>query len=71
MAKIAHNPLRFGEGVGTELQTRTKRDRKTTSVADARNILSLMLYLICNSNVNFYKHPFHFSMIQLSMIHSV
>ncbi len=33
MDKIAHNPLRFGEGFGPELQTRV---RKTTNVADAR-----------------------------------
>ncbi len=37
MAKIAHNPLRFGEGFGPELQTRIKRVRKTTNVADARD----------------------------------
>ncbi len=35
MAKIAHNPLRFGEGFGQELQTRIKRVRKTTNMADA------------------------------------
>ncbi len=37
MAKIAHNPLRFGEGFGPELQTHIKRVRKTTNVADARD----------------------------------
>ncbi len=37
MAKIAHNPLRFGEGFCPELQTRIKRVRKTTNVADARD----------------------------------
>ncbi len=35
MAKIAHNPLRFD--FGSELQTRIKRVRKTTNVADARD----------------------------------
>ncbi len=35
MAKIAHNPLHFGEGFGPELQTRIKHIRKTTNVADA------------------------------------
>ncbi len=39
MAKIAHNPLRFGEGFGPELQTRIKRVRKTTNVADAHDRL--------------------------------
>ncbi len=37
MAKIAHNPLRFGEGFSPELQTQIKCVRKTTNVADARN----------------------------------
>ncbi len=37
MAKIAHNPLCFGKGFGPELQTRIKRVRKTTNVADARD----------------------------------
>ncbi len=37
MAKIDHNPLRFGEGFGPELQTRIKRVRKTTNMADARD----------------------------------
>ncbi len=37
MAKIAHNPLRSGEGFGPELQTRIKRVRKTTNLADARD----------------------------------
>ncbi len=37
MAKIAHNPLHFGEGFGPELQTRIKRVRKITNVADARD----------------------------------
>ncbi len=37
MDKIAHNPLRFGEGFGPELQTCIKRVRKTTNVADARD----------------------------------
>ncbi len=32
MAKIAHNPLHFGEGFGPELQTRIKSVRKTTNV---------------------------------------
>ncbi len=35
MAKIAHNPLRFGDGFGPELQTRIKRVRKTANVKDA------------------------------------
>ncbi len=35
MAKIAHNPLRFGDGFGLELQTRIKRVTKTTNVVDA------------------------------------
>ncbi len=35
MAKIAHNPLRFDKGFGQELQTRIKRVRKTTNMADA------------------------------------
>ncbi len=35
MAKIAHNPLRFAEGFGPELQTRIKHIRKTTNVEDA------------------------------------
>ncbi len=35
MAKIAHNPLRFGDGFGPELQTRIKRFTKTTNVVDA------------------------------------
>ncbi len=33
--KIAHNPLRFGEGFGPELQTHIKRVRKTTNMPDA------------------------------------
>ncbi len=37
MAKIAHNPLHFGEGFSPELKTRIKRVRKTTNVADARD----------------------------------
>ncbi len=37
MANISHNPLRFGKGFGPELQTRIKRVRKTTNVADARD----------------------------------
>ncbi len=37
MAKIAHNPLRFGEGFGPELQTPITRVRKTTNVSDARD----------------------------------
>ncbi len=34
-AKIANNPLRFGEGFCLELQTRIKRVIKTTNVVDA------------------------------------
>ncbi len=37
MAKIAHNPLRFGEGFSPEIQTRIQHVRKTTNVADARD----------------------------------
>ncbi len=37
MPKIAYNPWRFGEGFCPELQTRIKRFRKTTNVADARD----------------------------------
>ncbi len=37
MAQITHNPLRFGDGFGPELQTRIKRVRKTTNMADARD----------------------------------
>ncbi len=33
MAKIAHNPLRFDDGFGPELQT----ERKITNVADAHD----------------------------------
>ncbi len=40
MAKIAHNPLRFGEGFGAEQQIRIKRIRKTTNVADAHDLRS-------------------------------
>ncbi len=35
MAKIAHNPLRFGKRFCPELQTRIKHVRKTTNVVDA------------------------------------
>ncbi len=37
MAKIDHNPLRFGEGFSPELQTQIKRVRKTTNVAGAHD----------------------------------
>ncbi len=35
-AKIAHNPLLFGEGFNPELQTRVKHVTKTTNVVDVR-----------------------------------
>ncbi len=35
MAKIAHNPLRFGKRFCPELQTHIKHVRKTTNVVDA------------------------------------
>ncbi len=37
MANIAHNPLRFSERFGLELQTRIKRVKKTTNMADVRS----------------------------------
>ncbi len=38
MANIAHNPLRFGEGCGSELQTQIKSNKKTTNMLDVQAI---------------------------------
>ncbi len=73
MAKIAHDPLHFGEGFGPEPQTRTTYFRKTTNVADAidqgvgvtnkstfnlvKIIIIIVIRVIFNPQQQ-YKHPF-------------
>ncbi len=61
MAKIAHNPLRFSEGFGPELQTRIKRVGKATNVADVypislEDVLTFLLKVTRIRYVHFTLH---------------
>ncbi len=79
---IAPNPLRFGEGFISEFGSAFKKKKlKTWQICEqptvkffcyheslCNQVLTLSgLYLICNNDVNFYKHLFGHSLLNASL----